>query len=66
MMFLQFSLCHSPSWHLLVDNQQPKHKNNVYNLFKVNNKDVNDIVLVFLLLILDRFNLLFWCFHCLP
>ena len=40
-------------------------------MFKVDNKDtgtwmttMNDVVLVPLLSILNRFRLLFWCFHC--
>ena len=59
-----------PDRHLLVQSQQLKHQNNVWNLFKVNNKDNNRhwrpsvvnanfeqislIVLVFLLLILNN------------
>ena len=55
-----------PSRNLLVQSQQGKHQNNVWNLFKVNNKDTrttsvkkpfpaniylfNDVGLVFLLL----------------
>ena len=55
-----------PSRHLLVQSQQWKHQNNVWNLTKVNNKDtdVNDVVLVSLLLTLYKLYTLFWCFHC--
>ena len=48
-------------------NQQWKHQKNMWNLFKVNKKDsknVNDIVIGSLLLTLNRFRILFWCFHC--
>ena len=55
---ISFSLFYSqqiPSRH----SQQWKHQNNVWNMF-----DVNDVVLVLLLLTLNRFHTLFWCFHC--
>ena len=42
-----------PSRHLLVQSQQLKHQNNVWNMFKVNNKDSRTTSLT-----------LFWCFHC--
>ena len=42
--------------HWLFQSQQWKHQGNVWNLFKVN--------LVSLLLTLNRFHILFWCFHC--
>ena len=55
---------HVPSRHLLVQSQQGKHSNNVWNLFKVNNKDnsvfivnfeqISRIVLVFSLLTLNK------------
>ena len=35
-----------PSRHLLVQSQQQKYQNNVRNMFKVNNKDAIDVVLV--------------------
>ena len=67
-----------------VQSQQWKHQNNVWNLFKANNKDIercqmkwfvrivngfqpltsSNIVLMSLLLTLNRFRTLFWCFHC--
>ena len=53
-----------PSRHLLVQKQQWKHQNNVWNLFKVNNKDTRRLVLVSLLLSLNRIHTLFWCYHC--
>ena len=54
-----------PSRHLLVQSQQWKHQNNVWNLFNVNNKEnKNGVVLVSLSLTLNRFSTLFWCFHC--
>ena len=31
---------HQLNWHLLVQSQQRKHHNNVWNLFKVNNKNI--------------------------
>ena len=49
-------------FHFIVPSQQWKHLNNVQNLFKVNNKDTRH--LVFLLLTLNRFLKLLWCFHC--
>ena len=51
-----------PSRHSLVQIQQYKHQYNVWNLFKV--IDVIDLVLVSLLLTLNRFETMFWCFHC--
>ena len=39
--------------------QQRKHQNNVWNLSKINNKDVP-------FLTLNRFHALFWCFHSIP
>ena len=46
-----------PSQHLLVQNQQWKHQKNIWNLFKVNNKDTGttsfDVVLASLLLTLN-------------
>ena len=50
---------------LLVQSQRKKHPNNVWNLFKVNNRDTwttSDIILVFLLLTLICFE--FWFTHC--
>ena len=29
-----------PNWYLIVQNQQWKHQNNVWNLFEANNKDI--------------------------
>ena len=40
----------------LVQNHQWKHQNNMWNLFKVNNKDVSELLLVSLLLT--------WNIHC--
>ena len=55
-----------PSRYLLVQSQQRKHQYNVWNLFKANNKDgdASDVVRVSLLLTLNRFHRLFWCFLC--
>ena len=36
----------------------------VVNLFKVNNKDTREIVLISVLLILSRFHTLLWCLYC--
>ena len=47
--------------HLLAHGQQWKHQNNVWNLFKVNNRDTSTF---FFLLTLNRFHTLFWCSHC--
>ena len=56
-----------PIWQLLVQSQQLKHQNNVWNLFKVINKDTRttslDLV-VFLLLVLNKYLPLFCSFHC--
>ena len=49
-----------PSGHLLVQSQQKKRENNVWNLFKVNNKDtvnfeqILHMILLFLLLTLSK------------
>ena len=46
--------------------QQWKQQSNVWNLFKINNKDQNDVkavTLVSLLLTLNRINVLFRCFN---
>ena len=54
---------------ILVEGQKLKHRSNVWNLFKVNNKDtrqndVDDVVLLSLLLTWNRFHTLIWCFYC--
>ena len=41
------------SWHLVVQIQQWKHQNNVWNLFKVNNKDSR-----------TTWTKSFWCLYC--
>ena len=55
------------SWHLLAQNQQWKHQKNVRNLFKFNNKDTRTTPLISfwssLMLTLNRFHRLFWCFN---
>ena len=51
-----------PIHHLHVQSQQWKHQNNVWNLFKVNNKDYRTTSLT-----TERrhiFHTLFWCYHC--
>ena len=50
--------------HLLVQCQQWKHQNSVWNLFKVNSESnhVSDFFLVSSLLNLNRFHTLFLCF----
>ena len=53
-----------PSRYLLVKSQEWKHQDNVWNLFKISNKDFRDVVLVSLLLTLNGFHTLFWYFHC--
>ena len=57
-----------PSRHLLVLSQKWKHQNNLWKLFKVNERkrnqnDANDVFLVSLLLTLNRFHTLF-CVNC--
>ena len=52
------------SRHLLVQSQQWNHQNNKWHLLKVNNKDIHNVVLKYLLLTLNRFDTLFWCIHC--
>ena len=42
------------SWHLLVQSQHWKHQNNVWNLYKVNNKDTRATSMMS-----------FWCLYCL-
>ena len=49
--------------YLLVQSQQWKHQNNMWNLFKVNNKDTRTTSLT-LLFTLNRFHILHWCFYC--
>ena len=41
----------------IFQNQQWKHQNNVWNVFKVTTA-------ISLMLTLNRFHTLFWCFHC--
>ena len=48
-----FYILPMPSWHLLVQSQQWKHQNNVWNMFKVNNKDTKTTSLTS-----------FWCLYC--
>ena len=43
-----------PGWHLLVQSQQRKHQNNVWNLLKVNNKDTMVTPLMTVLLYLHE------------
>ena len=52
------------SRNLFVQSQRWKCTNFRWNLFQVNNKNVNDVELVSLLLTLSRFHILLWCFHC--
>ena len=47
------------SRHLLVRSQQWKHENNVWNLFKVINKNIRTTSMT-----PNRFRTLFSCFHC--
>ena len=42
-----------PIWHLFVQTQQWNHQSNVWNLFKVNNKDPR-----------HGFHRLLWCLYC--
>ena len=42
-----------PSWHLLAPSQKWKHQNNMWNLFKVYNKDTRTTTTTF-----------FWCLYC--
>ena len=57
-----------PSQHILVQRHQSTHQNNVWNLFNFNNQDTREqcqyAILVSLLLNVNKFHLLFWCFHC--
>ena len=55
-----------PRRHILLQSQQRKHQNNGWNLFKVNNKDTRatSVMLHLLLLTLNLFHKLLWCFHC--
>ena len=54
------------SWHrrhLIVQNQQQKKRNSVWNMFKINNNNIKtiliNVILVYLLLILKIFNTFF-------
>ena len=47
------TICPLPFRHLLVQIQQMKHQNNVWNQFLINNKDIRLTLLMS-----------FWCFHC--
>ena len=43
-----------------------EHQNDVWNLFKVNSKNANDVidvVMVFSLLTLNKFYIIFWCLY---
>ena len=59
----------------LAQSQQLEHQSNMWNLFTFNNKDTRTITMALLvvlgwrywlslLLILNRFHILFWCFPC--
>ena len=56
-----------PSRHILVQSQLWKHQNNVWNAFKVNNKENRTTSLTpfwcLCLLALNKFHKLFWCFY---
>ena len=57
---------HNPARHLLVQNQEQKHQNHLRNLFKGNHKDtamMSVTPVVCLLLTMNRFYSLLWCFH---
>ena len=58
--FLRWQIIGFPSRHLLVQSQQWKHQSNVWNMFKVNNKDTRRSSLTSWLLTLNRFHKLFW------
>ena len=64
---LRFSLYlqSEPTQHLLVQSWPWQHQKNVWNLFKVNNKDTRTTLLMrfwfFLLLTLNKFHTTFWC-----
>ena len=62
-----FNHINNHSRYFLEQIQQWEHQSNVWNLFKINNKDTrttSDVVLVSLLSNLNRFYTLLWCFHC--
>ena len=50
--------------YLLVKSQQCSHENTERNLFNVNNKNTYNVVPVSLLLTLNRFYTMLYCFHC--
>ena len=54
---------HFPSRYLLVQIQQWKHLNNVWNLLKCNNDDTRTKSVMVFYLTLNRFSTLFSCFH---
>ena len=56
-----------PSRLLLVESQQWKRQNHVWNIFRVSKKDTRttlDFVLVCLLITVKKFFLLIWCLQC--
>ena len=67
-------LCSLPSSHLLVQSQQQKHQSNVWNLFKVNSKENNDVIEVLSVIFIVNFEqisyivlvflLLLWTSEC--
>ena len=61
--FRNFVICNWITNVLLVQSQHQKHQNNMWNLFKANNKQ-NRTKSLTLLLTLNRFHTFFWCFCC--
>ena len=56
-----------PSRLLLVESQQWKRQNHVWNIFRVSKKDTRttlDFELVCLLITVKKFFLLIWCLQC--
>ena len=64
--FFALICLNNPIQHLLVQSQQWKHQSNAWNMIKNNRhqNSVNDVVLLFLLLTLNRYHTLLWCLHC--
>ena len=58
-------ICHTVGIYLFkINNGNTRTMCEIYSKFSVNVIDVFDIILVFLMLTLDKFHTLDWCFNC--
>ena len=59
----QINPCDKPSLWWLAQNQEQEYQQNIWNLFKINANNFINIVLSKMLLVLDEFHTLWYCFY---